>query len=326
VSKSMKTTILVIVNVVWLGAAFSSHAQSTSFTYQGRLTDGANSANGIYGLRFALYDAPTGGTAVAGPLTNGPVTVSNGPFTVLIDFGSAPFTGANRWLEIGVRTNGSADPFMVVSPRQLLTPSPYALYALGSGAVAWSNVSGLPPGFADGVDNDTIYSAGIGLDLTGTQFSVRFGGTGSSGAAARADHNHDATYALLNGNQTFGGTNTFSGVVVATNEMNLLAGTFSGNGFKLTDLNAGSLSTGTVPEARIDSLIARDSEVFSIVLARDGAGSGLDADLLDGRDSSFLLPPFTITMRRIGSLPETAARARASTSWARLIASHWKLK
>ena len=36
----------------------------------------------------------------------------------------------------------------------------------------WSGLTGVPTGFADGVDNDTTYTAGTGLALSGTQFSV----------------------------------------------------------------------------------------------------------------------------------------------------------
>jgi hypothetical protein len=46
------------------------------------------------------------------------------------------------------------------------------------------------------------------------------------------------------------------------------------------------ITTGTVAEARIDALLARDSEVFGIVTAADGSASGLDADLLDGLNAS----------------------------------------
>ena len=46
------------------------------------------------------------------------------------------------------------------------------------------------------------------------------------------------------------------------------------------------IASGTVAEARIDSLITRDSEVMTIVRVNDGAGSGLDADLVDGLDAS----------------------------------------
>ena len=79
-------------------------AQGTAFTYQGRLNDGSNAANGSYDLTFALYLGSSGGSAVAGPLTNSTVGVSNGLFTVTLDFGSGVFNGDPRWLEIGVRT------------------------------------------------------------------------------------------------------------------------------------------------------------------------------------------------------------------------------
>jgi hypothetical protein len=45
------------------------------------------------------------------------------------------------------------------------------------------------------------------------------------------------------------------------------------------------ITSGTVAEARIAAALARDSEVVDIVLAADGTGSGLDADLLDGVSS-----------------------------------------
>jgi|CXWL01.1.fsa_nt_gi hypothetical protein len=44
--------------------------------------------------------------------------------------------------------------------------------------------------------------------------------------------------------------------------------------------------SGIVTEPRIDPLIARDAEVLPIVLAGDGSGSGLDADLLDSLNST----------------------------------------
>src|SRR5215471_15583450 len=93
-------------------------AQGTAFTYQGRLNDGANPASGSYDLRFTIYDSTNQpGTVIAGPLTNSAVGVTNGLFTVTLDFGVTPFTGANRWLDIGVRTNGGAT-FAALSPRQ----------------------------------------------------------------------------------------------------------------------------------------------------------------------------------------------------------------
>src|SRR3974390_2182240 len=82
-------------------------AQATAFTYQGRLNDGGNPANGIYDLRFAIYDAASGGAQQGNSVTNTATGVINGLFTVMLDFGNQ-FPGADRWLEIGVRTTGQA--------------------------------------------------------------------------------------------------------------------------------------------------------------------------------------------------------------------------
>ena len=110
-----------------LNPQLSASPLGTAFTYQGRLNDGGNPATGIYDLRFALYDAANSGSLVAGPLTNAAVAVSNGLFSVALDFGPA-FDGNARWLEIAVRPNGEG-AFTALAPLQALPPSPYALYA-----------------------------------------------------------------------------------------------------------------------------------------------------------------------------------------------------
>jgi hypothetical protein len=49
---------------------------------------------------------------------------------VILDFGSSVFNGQDCWLEIAVRTNlGGAGTFTALSPRQKLTPTPYAITA-----------------------------------------------------------------------------------------------------------------------------------------------------------------------------------------------------
>src|SRR5258708_7404117 len=80
-------------------------AQGTVFTYQGRLNDSGQPANGTnYGMVFYLYDAPTNGNLL-GNLGIVSVTVSNGLFTVPLDFGNE-FDGAPRWLQISIQKNG----------------------------------------------------------------------------------------------------------------------------------------------------------------------------------------------------------------------------
>jgi len=59
----------------------STAALGTAFTYQGRLADTGSAANGVYDLRFAPYDALSGGTQVGRSLTNAATGVTNGYFT-----------------------------------------------------------------------------------------------------------------------------------------------------------------------------------------------------------------------------------------------------
>jgi hypothetical protein len=107
----------------------------TSFTYAGRLSDGTSPASGIYDLRFAIYDALADGSLVSGPVTNSAAGVTNGLFTVALDFGPGVFDGSARWLEIAVRTNGSG-MFTTLRPRQAVTPTPYAIYTPNAGTAA----------------------------------------------------------------------------------------------------------------------------------------------------------------------------------------------
>ena len=84
----------------------STFAQGTAFTNQGRLADSGNPANGTYDLRFAIYNAASAGNPVGNVITSAGTSVSDGLFTVTLDFGAAVFDGNARWLEIGARTNG----------------------------------------------------------------------------------------------------------------------------------------------------------------------------------------------------------------------------
>ena len=113
---------------LFTAVAFSASAQGTAFSYQGQLQNNGSPASGTYNLTFSLFNTNTSGVPVAGPVTNNAVAVTNGLFTVLIDFGPGAFTGQTNWLGIAVETNG-VNTFTTLAPRQQLTPVPYAIYA-----------------------------------------------------------------------------------------------------------------------------------------------------------------------------------------------------
>jgi hypothetical protein len=111
---------------VFVGGIAKTNAQTNEFTYQGALTDDSNPADGNYDFRFGLYGAASGGIAI-GTRERFSVPVTNGAFTVTLDFPATNFNGSDRFLEIGVRPAGSADPYTVLTPRQRITSLPYAI-------------------------------------------------------------------------------------------------------------------------------------------------------------------------------------------------------
>ena len=102
---------------------------TTAFTYQGSLADGGVPANGSYSLQFSLWNAETGGGQIGATVAPPDIVTTDGTFTVSLDFG-AVFDGNAFWLEIAARPAGSSDSFDVLTPRQRVTPAPYALYAM----------------------------------------------------------------------------------------------------------------------------------------------------------------------------------------------------
>ncbi len=106
---------------------------------------------------------------VSSPVPQLDVPVTEGLFTVQLDFIDEPFaSGTALYLEIRVRPGDSEGPYTTLTPRQLLTPTPFALY---SSRTPWSGIMGMPGGFRDGIDDNTTYTAGDGLQLMDTQFS-----------------------------------------------------------------------------------------------------------------------------------------------------------
>jgi hypothetical protein len=201
-SMSMKTRIQnLLISLTILAIAHQAIAQGTAFTYQGRLNVGTNQANGSYDLTFALFSASSGAGQVGNTVTNLATAVTNGLFTVPLDFG-ANFPGTSRWLEISVRTNG-ASAFVTLNPRQLLTPTPYAIFAQtaaslnngfgnlpsgGQSAIgggAWNYASGSYATIAGGNSNtNTGYSSTIGGGINNTvtvgSYATISGGEGNT--------------------------------------------------------------------------------------------------------------------------------------------------
>jgi hypothetical protein len=121
-----------LMTIVIISSAHTAMAQSSVFTYQGRLIDDTLPSTGVYDFQFGLFDALTDGTEVIAAIDRLNVQVTDGAFTVLLDFGFSSFTGQDRFLEIRVRQLGEID-FRRLTPRQQITAAPHALYSFVSG-------------------------------------------------------------------------------------------------------------------------------------------------------------------------------------------------
>ncbi len=111
----------------------------SAINYQGVLKLGGVPATGTFNLRFQLWDALTGGTQVGADIDLPTVAVTDGLFTVELNFGTLVFSGTARWLQVQVITNGGST-VTTLAPRQAVTAAPYALFAL---AAEGSNVTNL---------------------------------------------------------------------------------------------------------------------------------------------------------------------------------------
>jgi hypothetical protein len=122
----MRTAITIcILGLVLSFGSYAQQAQTTEFTYQGKLTDQGASATGTYQMEFGLFDAAVDGNQIGSTISNSAVSVAQGMFTVRLDFGAAAFVGPDRFLQVSVRRS-AGDPFITLLPRHKIGSTPYA--------------------------------------------------------------------------------------------------------------------------------------------------------------------------------------------------------
>ena len=264
ISSFLTTLILALLST--LNSQLSTaHAQGTAFTYQGRLNFNGAPAAGNFDVRFAVFDANTNGNQFGVTLTNSATAVTNGLFAVTLDFGAGIFTGPSRWLEIAARTNGNG-AFATLTPRQALTPTPYAFYSATTGN-------------ASTAVNANNFTGSLAGDVTGSQASTvvaSVGGQTATNVASGASAANAATSAnVVNTIVKRNGSGNFSAGAIS-------AASVSGDGSGLTNLNGGNISIGTItgsqlaPGAVTSANIASNS-ITAGQLAAGAAAANLNA-------------------------------------------------
>ncbi len=134
----MKTTvqnIFLFISLIGLTWQLNAAPLGTEFTFQGELKvipggdDIVLPANAQFDFTFQLYDGLNGGAQVGPTVVLNDVAVSQGVFTVQLDFGMSPFTGEQMFLAVAVRDGDNVGAFTDLAPRQALNAAPYALHA-----------------------------------------------------------------------------------------------------------------------------------------------------------------------------------------------------
>lgn len=149
-----------------------------SFTYQGRIRLGGTPINGTCDFQFSLWDAAAGGNQVGSTQSVLGVGVADGLFTVLLsaggEFGANPFPGPGRWLETAVRSPAGSGSYTTLTPRQAITPEPWAL-GLRPGAL----ITGGQPSILSATTTNAGANASAIHGLAGT--ASAFGPGGQAG-------------------------------------------------------------------------------------------------------------------------------------------------
>ncbi|HZV34520.1 MAG TPA: hypothetical protein VFB72_08065, partial [Verrucomicrobiae bacterium] len=288
-----------LVTAILSAIANSTFAQGTAFTYQGQLTAGGAPVRGNYDFTFALYNNPSTNTGQVGTtLTMLGVGVTNGQFTVALDFG-ANFPGANRWLAIATRPTGSG-PFFPLTPLQQLTPTPYAIYSPNAGlATVATSANSVSASNIVGPLNLSQLPASV---VTNTETGVTLGGTFSGNGASLNTLNASqlasgvVSNSVLPGFQSSSNYNTINGGQGNTNAGNHatigggLNNSINGNGLYATigggTANSATAYAATVAGGQQNSAPSLNSTVGGGVLnLANGNGSVISGGGYDGTNN-----------------------------------------
>lgn len=255
----------------------------TSFTYQGQLRQNGNLINSSCDFEFRLYDASSGGSQIGTTQTKTNVSVSNGVFTEVLDFGAGAFDGKARWLGISVRCPTGSGSYTALNPRQPLTAAPYAHALPGLYTLQNSSSPNLIGGFGgNSISNGVIGATISGGGLNGSPNRVTdnygtIGGGGWNTAGDNAGLVTSATNATVGGGalntasggySTVGGglNNTASGsyAAIGGGSFNVAAGNYSfivGRRAKNTVNHPGVFLFADSIDSDFDSIVANEFAV-----------------------------------------------------------------
>jgi hypothetical protein len=108
-----------------------------TFTYQGQLRNAGQLVNGPVDLKISMWDADTAGVQIGTSNTFNAVPMTDGRFALGLNFGASAFDGSNRWIQVEFRNPAGSGLYLALNPRDKITATPYALYALNGSNGVW---------------------------------------------------------------------------------------------------------------------------------------------------------------------------------------------
>jgi hypothetical protein len=235
----------------------TTSAQTTEFTYQGKLTV-QGTQTPTYDFEFYLCDSSTANcdTPLAVNARPGVVVLVGGTFSVGLDFGDVNLNGSDLFLEIRVKRS-SESTYTTLAPREKITSVPYAVQARRSedsnrlgGSLANAFVVTTDPRL-DAIRNTTTLQPGVNFNIGGTgtadilsattQFNIGsdrvigISGSGNifagraAGANNQAGGNDNAFFGASSGlNNSIGDGNSFFGRSSGQNNLTGIQNSFVG--------------------------------------------------------------------------------------------------
>lgn len=283
---------------VLLAAGLSTQASAqvdSRFTYQGELKDAGVPVNGVYDLRFRLYNAAVGPAQVGPQVTVPAVGVVDGLFNAEVNFGPGVFTGAQLWVEIDSRPAGGG-AYVTLAPRQRLNATPFSAYALAANIAATAtnattannalNLNSQPPAFytnATNLNAGTVPSARLtgaySNALTLSNVGNVFFGSGANLTGINAtnissgilsDSLLSANIARRNQANTFSTANTFN--ALSTFNTNIVA--LDANGGDALNINANSVDAGVFSTTGLRLNVDANAVHYGVYAFAPGLGTG----------------------------------------------------
>ncbi|MBE0544787.1 MAG: hypothetical protein IH623_25905 [Verrucomicrobia bacterium] len=299
-------SVLLSVSLLLLGV-IPGLTQSAAISYRGHLTAAGSPVNSPHDMQFKLFDtaAVGAGAQQGGTITESAVPVTNGVFTVTLDFGGTVFDGSPRFLEIGVKSGGSASVYTTLAPRQQVASIPYAIQSLNAAqaetaATATTLVTGAAVQSLNNLTDNVTLAAGSNVTITPSGNTLTIASTGGSGggsglwslAGTDAYYNagnvgigtiaptagvrlevHGATHLRPgNGNIQFGSPNSELGMSLLPTAGNRADLRFDGSTLKLV------ATAGVAPPSAVNGLAITTEGNVGIGTGSPAAGYRLEVD------------------------------------------------